>query len=119
MSDDNRPSSGGKQLPAIRTEIGAGGELIDIENKNRCDAVGLVNTLANPDCVAADASQERLNGPDGPGLPESLHRCAYCDQPGTAADPLQHGRWRPRKPKGDWVHARCRHPWQAGGWRPK
>src|SRR5215470_20303530 len=46
-----------KQLPSTRTEIGAGGELIDIEN--RWDAVGVVNTVANPDCVAADASQER------------------------------------------------------------
>jgi hypothetical protein len=48
-----------KQLPSTRTEIGAGGELIDIEHQNRCDAVGVVNTLANPDCVAVDASQER------------------------------------------------------------
>src|SRR5215470_5826203 len=47
-----------KQLPSTRTEIGAGGELIDIEN--RCDAVGVVNTVADPDYVTASASRERL-----------------------------------------------------------
>ena len=61
--------------------------------------------------------------PDAPDLssdldiPDNLRRCAYCGQPGTPADPLHHGRWRPRKPEGDWVHAGCKHPWQAGGWR--
>jgi len=44
-------------------------------------------------------------------------RCAYCGQPGTPADPLHHGRWRPRKPEGDWVHAGCKSPLQAEGWR--
>jgi hypothetical protein len=47
-----------KQLPSTRTEIGAGGELIDIEN--RCDGVGVVNTVADPDYVTASASRERL-----------------------------------------------------------
>jgi hypothetical protein len=42
-----------KQLPSTRTEIGAGGELIDIEN--RCDGVGVVNTVADPDFVTASA----------------------------------------------------------------
>src|SRR5215469_12619551 len=47
-----------KQLPSTRTEIGAGGELIDIEN--RCDALGVVDTVADPDYVTASASRERL-----------------------------------------------------------
>jgi hypothetical protein len=47
-----------KQLPSTRTEIGAGGELIDIEN--RWDAVGVVDTVADPDFVTASASRERL-----------------------------------------------------------
>jgi hypothetical protein len=47
-----------KQLPSSRTEIGAGGELIDIEN--RCDELGVVNTVADPDYVTASASRERL-----------------------------------------------------------
>jgi hypothetical protein len=47
-----------KQLPSTRTEIGAGGELIDIEN--RWDAVGVVDTVADPDYVTASASRERL-----------------------------------------------------------
>jgi hypothetical protein len=47
-----------KQLPSTRTEIGAGGELIDIEN--RCDGVGVVDTVADPDYVTASASRERL-----------------------------------------------------------
>jgi hypothetical protein len=34
------------KLPSTRAEIGAGGELIDIEN--RCDAVGVVDTVADP-----------------------------------------------------------------------
>jgi hypothetical protein len=46
-----------KQLPSTRTEIGAGGELIDIENR---DAVGVVDTVADPDFVTASASRERL-----------------------------------------------------------
>ena len=36
-----------KQLPSTRTEIGAGRELIDVEN--RWDAVGVVDTVADPD----------------------------------------------------------------------
>jgi hypothetical protein len=47
-----------KQLPSTRTEIGTGGELIDIEN--RWDAVGVVDTVADPDFVTASASRERL-----------------------------------------------------------
>src|SRR5262245_32297389 len=43
-----------KQLPSI----GAGGELIDIEN--RWDALGVVDTVADPDYVTASASRERL-----------------------------------------------------------
>src|SRR6266542_4064585 len=47
-----------KQLPSTRTEIGAGGELIDIENRR--DGLGVVNTVADPDYVTASASRERL-----------------------------------------------------------
>ena len=47
-----------KQLPSTRTEIGAGGELIDIENRR--DALGVVDTVADPDYVTASASRERL-----------------------------------------------------------
>src|SRR5437588_1603418 len=35
------------KLPSTRTEIGAGGELIDIENRR--DGLGVVNTVADPD----------------------------------------------------------------------
>jgi hypothetical protein len=45
-----------KQLPSTRTEIGAGGELIDREN--RCDPI--VDTVAHPDYVTAEASRDRL-----------------------------------------------------------
>src|SRR5262249_4289410 len=47
-----------KQLPSTRTEVGAGGELIDIEN--RSDTFGTVDTVANPDYVTAEASRDRL-----------------------------------------------------------
>src|SRR5215467_7580250 len=47
-----------KQLPSTRTEIGAGRELIDIEN--RWDVPGVVDTVADPDYVTASASRERL-----------------------------------------------------------
>src|SRR5215472_1767670 len=47
-----------KQLPSTRTEIGAGGELIDIENRR--DGLGVVDTVADPDYVTASASRERL-----------------------------------------------------------
>jgi hypothetical protein len=46
-----------KQLPSTRTEIGAGRELIDVEN--RWDAP-VVDTVADPDYVTASASRERL-----------------------------------------------------------
>ena len=44
------------KLPSTRTEIGAGGELIDREN--RCDPI--VDTVAHPDYVTAEASRDRL-----------------------------------------------------------
>src|SRR5262249_26813585 len=47
-----------KQLPSTQTEIGAGRELIDVEN--RWDALGVVDTVADPDYVTASASRERL-----------------------------------------------------------
>ena len=43
-----------KQLPFTRTEIGAGGELIDRENRLTVD------TVAHPDYVTAEASRDRL-----------------------------------------------------------
>jgi hypothetical protein len=46
-----------KQLPSTQTQIGAGRELIDVENR---DAVGVVDTVADPDYVTASASRERL-----------------------------------------------------------
>ena len=48
-----------------------------------------------------------------------VRQCDHCGQPDTAADPLHHGHWRPRKPDGDWLHAACIDPWRAGGWRLK
>jgi hypothetical protein len=47
-----------KQLPSTRTEVGAGGELIDIEN--RSGTFGTVDTVASPDYVTAEASRDRL-----------------------------------------------------------
>src|SRR6266568_7832373 len=55
-----------KQLPSTRTRIGAGGELIDIEN--RWDALGVVDTVANPDYVTAAASRDRLELANQAGL---------------------------------------------------
>jgi hypothetical protein len=46
-----------KELPSYRTEVGAGGELIDRESVG---IPGLVDTVAHPDYVAADASRDRL-----------------------------------------------------------
>src|SRR5436309_9980844 len=46
---------GGEVLPL---GAGAGGELIDVENRR--DALGVVNTVADPDYVTASASRERL-----------------------------------------------------------
>jgi hypothetical protein len=58
LADEMLAQARTKQLPSTRTEIGAGGELIDIEN--RWDAVGVVDTVADPDYVTASASRERL-----------------------------------------------------------
>src|SRR5262249_23245421 len=50
-----------KQLPSTRTQIGAGGELIDRENRwDNALGVGVVDTVADPDYVTASASRERL-----------------------------------------------------------
>src|SRR5262245_59004844 len=46
------------KMPSTRTEIGAGRELIDVENRR--DALGVVDTVADPDYVTASASRERL-----------------------------------------------------------
>jgi hypothetical protein len=46
-----------KELPSYRTEVGAGGELIDRES---IGIPGLVDTVAHADYVAADASRDRL-----------------------------------------------------------
>jgi hypothetical protein len=56
LADEMLAQARTKQLPSTRTEIGAGGELIDREK------VGshLVDTLAHPDYVTAEASRDRL-----------------------------------------------------------
>ena len=91
---------------------------------NRVDQDG---PLTQPIEVSEVSAPEMVNGNGqrSPTTPLTVDhrdaaddvRCAYCGQPGTPADPLHHGHWRPRKPEGDWVHAGCKHPWQAGGWR--
>jgi hypothetical protein len=56
LADEWEAQARTKQLPSTRTEIGAGGELIDREN--RCDPI--VDTVAHPDYVTAEASRDRL-----------------------------------------------------------
>src|SRR5262249_22216927 len=56
LADEMLAQARTKQLPSTRTEVGAGGELIDIENR----PFGIVDTVANPDCVTAEASRDRL-----------------------------------------------------------
>src|SRR5262249_20577897 len=56
LADEILAQARTKQLPSTQTEIGAGGELIDREK------VGshLVDTVAHPDYVTAEASRDRL-----------------------------------------------------------
>jgi hypothetical protein len=56
LADEMLAQARTKQLPSTRIEIGAGGELIDREK------VGshLVDTVAHPDYVTAEASSDRL-----------------------------------------------------------
>jgi len=56
LADEMLAQARTKQLPSTQTEIGAGGELIDREK------VGshLVDTVAHPDYVTAEASRDRL-----------------------------------------------------------
>src|SRR5262249_33825871 len=56
LADEMLAQARTKQLPSTRTEIGAGGELIDREK------VGshLFDTVAHPDYVTAEASRDRL-----------------------------------------------------------
>jgi len=56
LADEWEAQARTKQLPSTRTEIGAGGELIDREN--RCDPT--IDTVAHPDYVTAEASRDRL-----------------------------------------------------------
>ncbi len=64
LADEWEAQARTKQLPSTRTEIGAGGELID--RKNRCDP--LVDTVAHPDYVTAEASHDRLRLANQAGL---------------------------------------------------
>src|SRR2546430_4620063 len=56
LADEMLSQARTKQMPSTRTEIGAGGELIDREK------VGshLVDTVVHPDYVTAEASRDRL-----------------------------------------------------------
>ena len=56
LADEMLAQASTKQLPSTRTEVGAGGELIDRES------VGshLFDTVAHPDYVTAEASRDRL-----------------------------------------------------------
>jgi len=58
LADEILAQARTKQLPSTRTEIGAGGELIDREN-NRENRL-TVDTVAHPDYVTAEASSDRL-----------------------------------------------------------
>jgi hypothetical protein len=58
LADEWEAQARTKQLPSTRTEIGAGGELIDREN-NRENRL-TVDTVAHPDYVTAEASSDRL-----------------------------------------------------------
>ena len=70
-----------------------------------------------------EATPPRAFPPQAPqstnGGERGVRHCDHCGQPDTAADPLHHGHWRPRKPDGDWLDAGCIDPWRAGGWRLK
>src|SRR5262249_28408074 len=56
LADEWEAQARTKDLPSTRTEIGAGGELVDREK--RCDP--LIDTVAHPDYVTAEASRDRL-----------------------------------------------------------
>jgi hypothetical protein len=58
LADEWEAQARTKQLPSTRTEIGAGGELIDRENN--CENRLTVDTVAHPDYVTAEASRDRL-----------------------------------------------------------
>jgi hypothetical protein len=58
LADKSEAQARTKQLPPTRTEVGAGGELIDIENRSH--PFGTVDTVSNPDYVTAEASRDRL-----------------------------------------------------------
>jgi hypothetical protein len=56
LADEWEAQARTKQLPSTQTEIGAGGELIDRENRGD----PIVDTVAHPDYVTAEASRDRL-----------------------------------------------------------
>jgi hypothetical protein len=60
---DEQEAQARTKLPSTRTDVGAGGELIDIEN----GPFGIVDTVANPDYVTAEASHDRLRLADQAG----------------------------------------------------
>ena len=78
-----------KDLSSTRTRSGAGGELIDIEN--RWDALGVVDTVVNPNYVTAAASRDRLAPLTTPGMrPRTTWAISMPDQIGVARDLLAH-----------------------------
>jgi hypothetical protein len=61
LADEMLAQARTKQLPSTRTEIGAGGELIDREKVgSHLVESHLVDTVAHPDYVTAEASRDRL-----------------------------------------------------------
>ena len=78
-----------KQLPSTRTEIGAGGELIDRED--RWDELGVVNTVADPDYVTASASRER---PQASTRQARLQQRGPCDETGFLCGRIGPHSWR-------------------------
>ena len=74
LADEMLAQARTKQLPSTRTEIGAGGELIDREKVGSY----LVDTVAHPDYVTAEASSDRLALASQAGsLSLCARRCRY------------------------------------------
>jgi len=84
----------------------------------RCSSQGM-STLGENEHLRTPGPPHEHPTDDDPGLPDNLRHCDHCGRPGTAADPLRHGYYRPRNPAGNWLHTRCKEAWQAGGWRAK
>src|SRR5262249_35842402 len=109
--DGGTAAANGRPTPAIKPKSDGPGVDVPDRGPDETDEHGAPPSESPPPPPRALAPQPPNGGE------RDVRTCACCGKPSPAADPLQRGHWRPRRPEGDWLHASCIGPWREGGWR--